>query len=471
MFDTIKAELRKSKETYGESVGGEPQMNVPYANIYKGIGTTNKWDKKQMMDYAKRNPVVIGIVKAIATDIVTRVRFKALDQTSRGRPAKNSSDTKEEKAYQFSKEQLFKQKLLAAVYDWLISGEGYLWHGGVKKDKVKDILIRLNATREDIDTANGVVIIKHVASSTMTPKYDEFNIIGYEQQVNSKLITRWTPDNIIHAKFMDLDGRPEGFTPLMAARPMVETLGLIIDYAGNWFDRGGLPEVIFKFPKETANSENFKRAKSEVKTRFETNKRGHMFFAGEVEVDKINDWNKDMEFRQLFIMYVGSIAFTFNMPLHRIQSILGGEMSSGAGSSDLSDSGYWRSIYEAQDYWELLLNTGFWNEEFGVDMEFERTYLQDQFRETQATNMGLSNVEMLEKLGMIKPEFKKEVYSTLVPSIDSSMINEDMNYNQTGMANQGLLPDSEVLRGQATERFANEKRNEAGRTSAEKRGM
>jgi hypothetical protein len=196
-----------------------------------------------------------------------------------------------------------------------------------------------------------------------------------------------------------------------------------------------------------------------------------MFFAGDMRTEKINDWNKDMEFRKLFVMYVGSIAFSFNMPLHRIQSILGGDMSSGAGASDLSDSGYWRSIYEAQDYWETLVNMGFWNDAFDVDMQFERTYLQDTFREVQATNLTLTNIELMEKLNLIKPDYKKEVYKDMLALLDIPLdaISDDIKMEQP-LPRAGLMPNSEMLRGQATKRFSEQKKSEAGKTSAEQKG-
>ena len=73
-------------------------------------------------------------------------------------------------------------------------------------------------------------------------------------------------------------------------------------------------------------------------------------------------------------------------------------MKATAGSSDLADSGYWRTISNAQTYFEDLFNVQFWNPQFGVDMEFKRTYLQDDVREATATQQSLDNIERLEKL-------------------------------------------------------------------------
>lgn len=465
MFENTKLAFVKEQSS-------EPYLNVPTPQLYNGIASAGIGDKKQMMSYAKSHLIVIGIIRAIAIDIVTRITFRSIAvKKGKGRTPADFHQQREIEAMDLAKKQMLKQKLYAAVFDWLITGEGFIWHGSVNRSKMKEILVKLNITREDL-ADKGVHVLKHVASTTMSPKYDDKDIKYYEQDVgNSKENLTWTPEHIIHAKFMDLDGRPEGFTPMFSAKPIMETLGLIIDYAGNFFDGGGAPETAFVFPKEHANSDNFKKAKEHVKRFYQTKKRGHLFFAGEMKVEKINDWNKDMEFRQLFVMYVGSLAFMFNMPLHRIQSILGGDMSAGAGASDLSDSGYWRNIYEAQDYWETLLNVGFWNEAFEVDMQFERAYLQDTFRETQATNMALTNIQMLEDLDLIKPEFKRSVYSRLLSVIPNEAIN-DAPKPRNSVPQQGqMLKNSEILRGQATQRFSAEKASQAGKTSSEQKGM
>ncbi len=476
MFENVKKTFEvKQKST-------EPYINVPIANRFTGLFSRGLTDKRRAMDYAKRQPIIIGIVRAIATDIVSRISFRSVQiKTGKGRPSGDMHEKAEQKASEFAKKQFVKQKLYSAVLDWLITGEAFLWHGSVKKDKVKEIFSKLNVFPDDMDI-KGVNLIKQVPSTTMDPKYDLKNIKWYEQNVrNAAEPLKWSTDDIIHAKFMELDGKPSGFTPMFAAKPMIETLGLIIDYAGYFFDGGGLPEKIINFPKEMANSENFRRAKLEFKRYYNTKRRGHIFIAGdELKVFDLNNWNKDLEFEKLFMLYVGSIAFAFNMPLHRIQAIVGGNIKSSAGSSDLADSGYWRSIYEGQDYWENLMNVGFWNDAFGVDMELERKYLQDTVRETQATQMAIQNVEALERNGLIKDGYKRQVYSQMISAIPNEAFNNEPKpptalmsngmLPQSGSSRQGKLPNSDILKGQATKKMSDEKRKQAGKTESQTRG-
>lgn len=468
MFNNTKKLFVKENIAGIQIDGGQPFINIPTKNLYSGVSYMGMSDKKLMMQYAKSHLIVIGIIKAITDDIVTRINFTPTRTKQKGRP--KSIEGRVDDAVHFAKTNMFKKMLTAAVFDWLITGEAFLWHGSVSRAKIKEIYSKLAVMADDLDV-KGVHMIRHVASTTMIPKYDDHELLIYTQMVGNKQQT-WKAENIIHAKLMDLDGKPNGFTPMFAAKPMIETLGLIIDYAGEYFDGGGSPEIAFIFPNESATSSNFIKAKQEIRQRYaKTKTRGNMFFAGDMRTEKINDWNKDMEFRKLFVMYVGSIAFSFNMPLHRIQSILGGDMSSGAGASDLSDSGYWRSIYEAQDYWETLVNMGFWNEAFDVDMQFERTYLQDTFREVQATNLTLTNIEMMEKLNIIKPNYKKEVYKDMLALLDIPLdaISDDIKMEQP-LPRAGLMPNSDMLRGQATKRFSEQKKSEAGKTSAEQKG-
>ena len=459
--------------------GGEPYLNVYTPNLYTGVFSGVQSDKKLMMEYAKRHAILIGIGNAIANDIFTPISFRSIKKRNKGRPlAQDTHLHAEEKATQFAKEQFVLSKIKSAGYDWIFTGEGFLWHANVPTIKLKELLYKVAISPDEVSNIKGTTLIKTVASTTMSPKYDDKDILYYDQVVpNGKKTNRWGPDRIIHFKLMDLDGKPDGFTPMIAARPMIETLGLIIDYGGNFFDGGGSPERVISFPEEHANSENYKRAVLQYKEFMKSKKRGTLFFAGKIQNEILNDWNKDMEFRQLFVMYVGSIAFAFNMPLHRLQSILGGDMSAGAGVSDLSDSGYWKTIYAAQDYWETLLNVNFWNPYFDVDMIFERTYLQDTFRETQALNMSLTNIETMERLDLIKSEFKREVYSQLLVGVPSEAINENpqpskQSFNPLSKPNpNNKLSNSNILRGEATQKYSDIKKSQAGNTEAEQRGM
>ena len=458
-----------------------PDLNVPMAQLQKGIIIPGLGDKKTAMDYTKRQAILIGIINAINNDVFTKVSFKALQsKKGKGRPKLDVSE-KEQDAMEFYRKNFVKQKLRSAGYDWLITGEGFLWNGSVSKEKVKEILFKLKVSEDDLDP-KGVPMIKHIPSTTCSPKYDKKNIIRYDQQVMGTIgeIISFPAENVIHAKYMDLDGKPSGFSPQFAGRPIIETLGMIIDYAGLFFAGGGVPEGIFGFPKEQANSDNFKSAKKEVRDRYSDttksgSKRGNLFIAGEVDYTKINDWNKDMEFRKLFVLYAGILAHMYGMPLHRLQSILGADMKSAAGASDLSDSGYWRIIYEAQDYWEDLLNVGFWNDNFEVDIHFERTYLQDTFRETQAMQMSLTNIEMLEEMNLIKPEFKRSVYADLLSSIPNEAINPEPEITpQSSMGEQIVATkpsNQDIFRGEATKKMSEEKRKQAGKTTGEQKGM
>jgi len=457
--------LNKVFET--KEVAAEPYINVPSANTYKGINDSNISDKKVSMDYAKRQPIIIGIGNVLVNDIFTRVSFKSIADSSKGRPKKN--DLAPNIAMEFYKKNFVKQIYKEAGYDWVFTGEGFIWHGGIDKKKIKEIMYKIIPDKEDI-VIDGVVMTKHVASTTMTPKYTDKNIIRFDQQVSAKETKSWTPENIIHLKFMPLDGKPSGFSPMFSGKPVVETLGLIMDYAGEFFEGGGAPEMAFIFPEETQNSETFKKTKAEIKKFYDTKRRGHLFLAGKMDKEIINDWNKDMEFRDLFVLYTGIAAFMYGMPLHRIQSILGGDMKSSSGSSDLSDSGYWRFIYESQDYWENKLNVDFWNPYFGVDIQFSRSYLQDTERETQATSTSLSNIQMLEDLDLIKPECKKDVYAQLLTMVPNEAINPNPKPKEK-VPNNNSLPNKDLMRGQATKKLSDEKKDQAGKTEAEKKGM
>ena len=100
-----------------------------------------------------------------------------------------------------------------------------------------------------------------------------------------------------------------------------------------------------------------------------------------MKIERLNEWNKDMEFRLLAIYYTGVIAFSIGMPLEKIRAILGSEVKSTTGGSDIGNTDYQRNVYDMQEDWEDLLNTQFFNEEFGVDLRLERTAARDEAAE------------------------------------------------------------------------------------------
>ena len=479
MFIETKSLIQSPAYTTSPYSTGKPLLNEMYIPYSPGIYGRRSQSLKELMRWVKLTPEAIGIVKAITTDIVTKIKFRSIAKQKTGRPSKDIHKTNEEKAEEFVKSNHFKQVLYAAITDWLICGDAYLWKGQITekeiKEWVKDVYKANNFEFKEIDfkatnyldEEMNVSNVIHIPATTVDINHSATEIIEYKQEVptTSEKPRIWKPEQIIHAKFMSLDGKVHGFSPLHSAIPVIKTLGLIKDYAGTYFENGGEPDwlILFESVGYGSNDRHIKMLKEQLQTYKKiSNKHGFLVgeASGKVNLQKINDWNKDIEFHNLAIYYTGILAFAFNMPVARLQAIIGGVVKGGTGTSDLEDSAYQRSVQDAQEYWEDLLNTQLFNKYFNVDFIFEKSYLQDDIRETQRDDMKLSIIEKLEKLDLIKEEFKADAYSMILGTIPREFFNPNPDSQKTGLMNQGLLPNKKLMKGEATQSYSEQKKKE-----------
>lgn len=403
-----------------------PLLNEPItATRRRGLYSTQPYNYKNLWTWLKKTPEAIGIMQAIITDIV-----------SDGYELEGHKVNKN-KAEQFMKQVFFKETFKAGLWDWISLGDCALWKGPIVKvnDLIKEKVTRLD---NDIEYKTDVAMelkqsfdedeflrFKHVAWSTMSIDHDEEKITGFVQTIAGKKRV-FDPKEIIHGKFITWDGKAYGYSPFIASISVVSTLGLMKDYNGTFFDRGGFPDLMFNFPEEgSPNSPNVRLLIQRLeKYKEPLEKHGNMVTTGKLAVERLNEWNKDMEFRLLAVYYTGVLALAFNMPMSRVAAIVGAEVR--AGSEDLSDSGYWRKISEAQDYWEQLLNTQLFEPYFKVQLKFKRAYLQDEVREmmilmnksdiyTKWFNSGLINQQGLFHYLKIPEKFRGKPQKIQMP--------------------------------------------------------
>lgn len=364
-----------------------PLLNEPFL-----VGRSNVWNastptKKTFMEFFKKSPEAIGIFSKIVKDINSTIRFKPLPgKKGQGRPKKASSDPRVEGANLFSRRNFLKRELQSQLLDWLVTGEFFAWIGKVDGTKMAKMFSKedLSIVDEDFSKYN---LLRTVPSTTMRVDFDKTGVTNYVQEVNESQKV-YNTDEIIHGRFMHLDGKANGFSPFRSAYSIIQTIGLIKDYAGNFFAGGGIPDIIFSFPEEMMENPSYRKISQVIQEysnaqRQGTQKRGHLVLTGKLDVHELNKFDKDMEFRQLLLTYVGILAFTFQMPASMLKAILGGEVKESSGGTDISDSGYWRNIKDSQEYIEELYNSQFWRPYFGVEMFFEKRYLIDEIKESQ----------------------------------------------------------------------------------------
>lgn len=372
--------------------------------------TTQPFDYQKLIEIIQKTPECIGILNAMTIDICSdgylfeghKVRIDRVER--------------------FLKQNRFKNEFRAVIFDWLMLGNGALWKGKISSEKFKEATDKIQAITgvefKETDFKNYLPdediyqtkLLKHAPWSTMNIDLtsDRTSISGFRQVLGVEKEIRFQPEEIIHGKFMDFNGKVYGFSPIQASVNVLTTLSLIKDLNGNFFQNGGVPDWMFILPKEMAGSENVKRLEQSLrKYKAARHKHGNLVFTGEVTPIEMNKFNKDMEFRQLAIYYTGILALAFNMPLSRVASILGAEVKVGAADSDLSEAGYWRSISSAQDYWEDLLNTQLFEPEFNVSLKFNRGYKNDEIKEAQRDAQMMTVLDMLMQRKAITPEYIK----------------------------------------------------------------
>ena len=368
--------------------------------------STQPFSYKGLIELIEKTPEAIGILRAIQTDIVSD-GFTFIGKKY-----------KVELANKFMQTNRFREEHKAAVFDWLLFGNGALWKGKISQRQVKEVVEAISEVQfKEIDTKAIIdedvyktKLVKHAPWSTMqidlTP--DKTSILQFRQLLPGDRATILAVEEIIHAKFMDFNGKVYGFSPMQASINVLSTLSLIKDMNGNFFQNGGVPDWMFILPNEMAGSPNVIKLEQVLrKFKSSRHKHGNMIFTGEVNPIQMNKFDKDMEFRKLAIYYTGILALAFNMPLSRVASIIGGEIKAGAADTDLSEAGYWRGISVAQDYWEDLLNTQLFEPEFDVKIRFNRGYKNDEIKEAQRDVQMMQVLDQLMQRGAITPEYIK----------------------------------------------------------------
>ena len=473
----------------GPTTPGRPFINESQIGALS-VSSTFLADKRTLMNWIKRTPEAIGMIRQIGLDVVTKINFVAMDTPSMGRPKKNKGKDNVTKAEEFARQNFLKQTLRAAVIDELALGDGYIWKGEMNdsdkqtavnntlKQIGKYINVDFKALDEDF---NNERVLEYVPASTMDieikqsgTEIDSFiQRTGFSfgnqtfpsgrntttQGTSVSRTRRWKPSQIIHKKFMKLDGKVHGFTPMQSSFPVIKTLGLIKDYHGHFFDSGITPDHIFNFEELNANSNELEKMRQVIAEWYNNKRRSFAVTTSKMNIETLNEWNKDMEFRMLSIYYTGVMAFSMGMPLEKIRAILGGEIKSTTGGSDISNTDYQKNVEDMQDDWETLMNTQFFNETFQVNMRFDRSAARDEIAEVQRDSQKLNNLKTVQEMDLIKKDHMVDFVEVLFPNVPSGWWNSNPK-PETDMG-MGMIPSSKALpSGQSSEALSEQKKQE-----------
>ena len=429
-----------------------PAFNEPVMTPGRLDTVTHPSDYKELDFWITRTPELIRIVGSVVEDILgDGVYF-------------DGAESAVKKAEDFWHDNFMKEEVKKALFDWLLYGDGYLWTGRFNERELAGIrskamakmpvgLRHLNFKGKDEDSVN---FVRHVSASTMNIhlNIEKTSIAHFQQILPGEYLNKnkvWTPDEIVHAKYWTLKGKVYGFSPAMSLIVELQAIGYITDYATSFFKGGGWPDWIFNFPNESAKSERLREMVEKLqKYRHPVHKHGNLVISGEMKAQKLNDFSKDMEFRQLLIQFSGIIAHAYGLPAGRISSIIGAEVNVSTGSDDLANEAYWSMIRNHKDYWEDLLNTQIFSQFGKVKLQFPKAHKVDEVRESQAKVQRVDYISALQDLGVqvnmrfimdqlgLKNEYLKSL--TLLPSrqrVNARQV-EKVSDMEKGTAGQAL---------------------------------
>jgi len=317
----------------------------------------------------------------------------------------------------FSAKVDFYKKLTDALWDYCITGNGYILKLSVDSDAIKSILeVMSNSLRKKFNVKiNKGEIVKIINQETAKPKdlqvlksssvkinFDKTGqISSYEQEVKGEKRI-YKPKDIIHLRSI---GHPYGVSQL---EPLLSDIGTLIfakEFAGKYFENDGIPYFLFKMPEENPDGRNYKLLKRELRElKKKDEKYRSMVLTGQVEVDQVNKFNKDMEFAKLIEHFTMKVFMGLGVPPHRVHYMSSTGKDPAAQVVGKVETGYYKKISFIQKGIENTLNKELWSI-FDVAMQFKRSYKIDEMREAEIIRIlseigAITIEEAREKIGM-----------------------------------------------------------------------
>lgn len=408
--------------TIVETKSKGPTLNAA-STFSNSFGEPRSLPLDSLIYWIKRTPECVGVLKRIATDILSRISFRAVDskKPTVGRPKKGGDLNREDEAMNFWNVNNGISKFMAALIDWLATGDAYIWYSRLSDLPVKDLKEKANKVfgklgilfsdddmhivnnefKQFIDEDNSGMFAL-IPSSMTTIDHNDFKITAFVQKSkkNPQNMRRFNPNEVIHAKLMEIDGSVYGFSPMESSLYAIKTINAIQDYNYNYFANGAKIDRAWLISKSmsTETTDSLKEQLQQYKS--VTNARSDIIIetsAEDIKTVNLNEIGEEMEFRKLAINAVGRLAFAFNMPADILSAILGVDVKGTAMGSDIEDAGYNRNIIAAQQYWEFLWNSQLFIPYFNVEMRIERTFRQDFIRKAQQMTQFVSVAEFLMK--------------------------------------------------------------------------
>ena len=427
----------------------------------------------------ENSPELVGTLSIPITDIIgDKPTWTKPDGSPLGR-------NKRLQAQRFWRDNRGKETIRAFLFDAFLTGDGYLWKASptfeqissavkevikhfefsMTKMQMKELMTKTSID-EDLKKTKG---FDYIPSSGTRIVHDEFEIFGYEQEANG-IISRFDPEEVIHYRYLTLNGKVNGFTPIKSLMSEIMLLTLVKTNMTSFLENGGSPDKVFVLPKEIANSKNHQFMIEELrKYKKIQNRHGNMVFTGEIDIQDLQGNPKDLEYKDLALYITSNIAFAYGIPSSRIPYLIGSAATSSGGGDSLAEAGYWNRISDFQDSVEDLLNSQMF-EKLGWNIRFNRKYKTDEVKVAQVESMHADSVikfqQIFEKQGkQLKTEKVLELMSWNeedIEEIDMSLMPTENNPLQ----NQNMQSNSEMEKSDGKKFMDNTKRNSANNSEA-----
>lgn len=384
--------------------------------------------KRRIMSLATRHVEVMNVVDGHADDLTGPYWFEPVSGRSSGGNSVKLAD-------EFARKIRFEQLRKETIIDILITGEGFNYVNIPSKEQVRTALKELLLTKKD---AFGVLenkqlfdedvqkpfMVTHVASTSMSIKYDDSKILGYVQEVGGRKKEFGTKE-IVRLFFTSLDGKVGGWSPFYAMPLQLELLWLMWLNQWDLQAKGNHPDKIFVFKDMHPDSPEYRAAQATLKTFNQPggSKHGHLMMTGDTEVLDIEKVDH-LQFQDVGQYISTLIANAFLYPIHRV-GIKTKEASASKDSNGSSDRAYWLSVEKKQKLLCEIWNSQLWEPYFGVRMVPDRRYLHDQVVEQTAFEAKMRNIEHVNnQLARIGKQLKQEA---LIKYINGFFIEIDPN--------------------------------------------
>lgn len=360
----------------------------------------------KLIDYVKSTPELISPIEALVTDTISGFDFEPLGDTD--------SPQKIKRAHEFCIRNHLLQQLRNAERDSRIYGNGYLAINRIQDEEIKSLLSTngYEYKSDDYEFKEYRAIIDELAYSNTTIKYvpsttvsifveDKFGeVVKYKQVVGTESMT-FDETDVLHFKDVEYDGKLFGYSRIYSLISEIQMLWNAKNYIGRYFDNNGTPNLLFIAPKMQPASPQYKEFVAQLQDlKKAENKQRNLLSTSEIKVERLNEMNTGLQFKELLDYCTGLLAMTYQVPPTRI----GVAGSANGEAVTLTNQGYYRNVSSRQDYLEEILNSQLFIPVLGVKGKLRKDYKEDEQREVTIYKTKTDTIEQLLRLNLITRE-------------------------------------------------------------------